>query len=220
MEAVSFSNIAVVSCGTLSLELNRLKDEGFLDTEHILYTVPGLHENIQELENQLVQRINQAKEKADNVLVVYGGKFCYVNADEPTKTMGTIIEEQGPRVARIEATHCMDMLAGEPEREKIAQEVAGGEKVWWMTPGWIKFRHQVFKGWDQGLANENFPRHTGGAVVLDAIGYTENDMTEHPEEFLEYSDWMGIPIQPYAITLDRFKSLLLEKASELKGLSL
>jgi hypothetical protein len=26
----------------------------------------------------------------------------------------------------------------------------------------VKFRHYVFKGWDQGLANENFPRHTGG----------------------------------------------------------
>ena len=219
MEEVSFSNIAIVSCGTLSLELNHLKNEGFLDTDHLFFTTPGLHENIQELEHQLVQRINKAKEKADKVLVVYGGKFCYVNADEPTRTMRTIIEEQGPRVVRIEATHCMDMLAGESEREKIGQQVAGGEKVWWMTPGWIKFRHQVFKGWDQGLANENFPRHTGGAVVLDAIGYVEQYMNEHPEEFLEYSDWMGIPIQPYPITLDRFKSLLLEKASELQGLS-
>jgi len=28
-----------------------------------------------------------AKEKADKVIVVYGGKFCYVNVDEPTRTM-------------------------------------------------------------------------------------------------------------------------------------
>ena len=35
MEAVSFSKIAIVACGTLSLELNHLKAEGFLDTEHI-----------------------------------------------------------------------------------------------------------------------------------------------------------------------------------------
>jgi hypothetical protein len=27
--------------------------------------------------------------------VVYGGKFCYVNADEPTRTMQQIIAEQG-----------------------------------------------------------------------------------------------------------------------------
>jgi hypothetical protein len=43
METVSFADIAIVSCGTMSLELNYLRDEGFLDTTHILYTVPGLH---------------------------------------------------------------------------------------------------------------------------------------------------------------------------------
>ncbi|MBW1796481.1 MAG: DUF1638 domain-containing protein, partial [Deltaproteobacteria bacterium] len=164
---------------------------------------------------QLIYRINKAKEKAGSVLVVYGGKFCYVNADEPTRTMRKIIEEQGPNVARVEATHCMDMLANEEQREKIAQEMAGGEKVWWMTPGWVKFRHYVFKGWDKGLANENFPRHTGGAIVLDALGYIDRYMAERPEEFLEYSDWMGIPIHAYPVTLDRFKSLLLKQADVL-----
>jgi hypothetical protein len=213
MDAISFSDIAIVSCGTLSLELNHLKKEGFLDTDHLFFTTPGLHENIRELERQLIARITKAKEKTNKVLVVYGGKFCYVNADEPTRTMKKIIEEQGPGVARVEATHCMDMIASEEERERIAQEVAGGEKVWWMVPGWIKFRHNVFQGWDKGLANENFPRHTGGAIVLDAIGYTEQYMSDKPEEFLEYSDWMGIPMQPYTMTLDRFKGLLSSQAA-------
>jgi hypothetical protein len=40
-------------------------------------------------------------------------------------------------------------------------------------------------------------------------------MAEQPEELLEYSDWMGIPIQPYPITLDRLKSLLSEQAAAL-----
>jgi len=211
MEQISFSDIAIVSCGTLSMELNHLKNEGFLDTNHFFFTTPGLHEDVRELERQLIERINKAKEKSDKVLVVYGGKFCYVNADEPLRTMRTIIEEQGPGVARVEATHCMDMMASEVERERIAQEVAGGEKVWWMTPGWIKFRHKVFKGWDRGLANENFPRHTGGAIVLDGIGYVDKYMAEKPEAFLEYSDWMGIPIQGYTVALDRFKALLSEQ---------
>ena len=212
MDQTSFSDIAIVSCGTLSPELSYLKETRFLDARQIFYTTPGLHEDPRELERQLVERIGKAKEKADGVIVVYGGKFCYVNANEPTRTMRTIIEEQGPAVRRIQASHCVDMLAGEEEREKIAQEMAGGEKVWWMTPGWIKFRHHVFKGWDKGLANENFPRHTGGAIVLDAIGYMDRYMSEQPEELLEYSDWMAIPIQPYTITLDRFKALLLEQA--------
>lgn len=129
--------------------------------------------------------------------------------------MKTIIEELAPGVARVQATHCVDMLMSEEERERIADEMAGGEKVWWITPGWIKFRNYVFKGWDKGLANENFPRHTGGAIALDAIIYMQRYMEEKPEELLEFSDWMGIPIQPYSITLDRLKFLLSDQAAAL-----
>ena len=217
MKNLSFKDTAIVSCGTLRMELNRLQTEGFLDTDHLFFTTPGLHEDIHELERQLVERINKAKELADQVIVVYGGKFCYVNADEPLRKMDTIIEEQGPKVVRINATHCMDMIASEPEREKIALEMAGGEKVWWMTPGWVRFRKLVFKGWDKGLANENFPRHAGGAIVLDSIGYLDEYMAEHPEEFLDYCDWMGIPMQACPATLDRFKSLLQEQLEKLQN---
>ncbi len=130
MGKISFSDIAIVACGTMNLELSHLKKEGFLDAQKIYYTKPGLHQNCHELEKQLIERITMAKEKADKVIVVYGGKFCYVNADEPTRTMQKIIEEQGPGVGRVQATHCMDMIAGETEREQIAQELAGGEKEW------------------------------------------------------------------------------------------
>jgi hypothetical protein len=217
MNTVSFSNIAIVSCGTLTLELGHLEKNGFLDTRHLYFTTPGLHEDIHELERQLIRRIETAKKAAAKVLVVYGGKFCYVNADNPTRTMPEIIAEQGPNVARVQATHCMDMIASKAEREDIAREIAGGEKVWWMTPGWIQFRHKVFKGWDKGLANENFPRHTGGAIVLDGIGFMDRYMAEHPEAFLEYADWMGIPITPYPVTLERFTSLLADQARRLSG---
>ena len=37
-------------------------------------------------------------------------------------------------------------------------------------------------------------------------------MAEDPEGFLEYADWMGIPIIPFTITLDRLKSLLAHQA--------
>ena len=110
----------------------------------------------------------------------------------------------------------MGMLASDDEMKNIADEIAGGEPVWFMTPGWVKFRAQVFKGWDKGVANENFPRHTGGAIVLDAIGFLDQYMAEKPEEFLEYCDWMGIPMQAYPITLDRFKKLLYDALMQLK----
>jgi hypothetical protein len=40
-------------------------------------------------------------------------------------------------------------------------------------------------------------------------------MEENPEAFFDYLDWMGIPIIPYSVTLDRFKSLLVEQAGKM-----
>jgi len=202
----SFRDYAIVSCGTLAPELNHLKKEGFLDAKQIVYTTPGRHEVLKELESQLIQKINTAKEHCQKIIVVYGGKFCYVNVDNPYRTIDTIMREQGTAISisRINATHCMDMLASESQREQIS----GGQKVWWLTPGWIIYRNYVFQDWDKGKANENFPQHTGGAVLLDGTGFWDKYCQEHPEKILEFSDWMGIEIRPHEITLDRLKNLL------------
>jgi hypothetical protein len=142
--------------------------------------------------------------------VVYGGKFCYLNTDNPYRTIDTIIQEQKEReiqISRIKATHCIDMLASEEEREIISQ----GEDVYWLTPGWMEYRQYVYRDWDKGKANENFPKHTGGAIMLDTIGYYDKVMGNEPEKILEFSDWMGIPIEPYRISLNRLKNLLLDQ---------
>lgn len=107
---------------------------------------------------------------------------------------------------RINATHCVDMLAGAEEREAIRN----GEKVFWLTPGWVIHRKYVFQDWDKGKANETFPQNTGGAVLLDSVGFWEDYSARHPEKILDFSDWVGIPIRPYEVSLDRFKRLLTE----------
>ncbi len=202
--SVSFEDYAVVSCGTLSLEINFLKKSGFLNARRILFTKPGRHERPEELETQLVKQIANAKKSAEKIIVVYGAKFCYLNANRPERTIGRILEEQGPGITRIDATHCVDMLAGSEEREEISR----GEKVFWLTPGWILYKDLVFEDWDKGKVNENFPKHTGGAILLDSIGFWNDYSEKKPEALLEYADWMGIPIIPHEVSLDRFKELL------------
>jgi len=205
-EQTSFRDYVIISCGTLAPELNYLRKEGFLDAKKIVYTTPGRHEVPKELESQLIEKINLAKQHSKKIIIVYGGKFCYVNVDNPYRTIDAIIAEQavGISISRINATHCMDMLAGEGHREEISES----KNIWWLTPGWVIYRNHVFQDWDKGKANENFPQHTGGAILLDGIGFWDRYCEEHPEDILEFSDWMGIEIRPHKVTLDRLKNLL------------
>ena len=153
MKKKSFKEYVIVSCGTLSPELNYLKKNDFLDSGKVLYTKPGRHEVPLELERQLIEKINLAKKYAKKIIVVYGGKYCYVNIKEPHKTIDEIIKMQGSEIQRINASHCIDMLASEKQREQIAAEVSHDKKVWWLSPGWLLYRHSVFQDWDKAMAN-------------------------------------------------------------------
>jgi len=59
-KSISFSDYAIVACGTMIPELNYLKEIGFLDVQAI-YTAPGLHQVPAELENQLQRQLEIAK---------------------------------------------------------------------------------------------------------------------------------------------------------------
>ena len=203
---LSFKDYAIVSCGTLAPELNYLREEGFLYADEIIYTKPGRHEVPKELESQLIQKIISVKQHCQKIIIVYGGKFCYLNIDDPFRTIDTIITEQavGISISRVNATRCVDMLINESQRRQICS----GHKVLWLTPGWIIYRNLVFQDWDKGKVNENFPQHTGGAILLDGIGFWDNYCRDHPEKILEFSDWMGMEIHPHKITLNRLKNLL------------
>jgi hypothetical protein len=216
----SFTECAVVACGSLIPELNRLKEEGFLDAVKLIYTAPGLHQRPIELERQLAECIRRAKESAKRVLVVYGGKYCYVNVKAPERSIDDVIAEcveEGYSITRTEAFNCVDMVVAESEQEKMAD----AKKCWFCTPGWMKYRTKMFEGWDRAVANENFPKYSGGAVMLDAVGYFDEISLEAPEEILDFSDWMGIPLEPQPVSLDRLKSVLaaaLERSGEAPGI--
>lgn len=68
----------------------------------------------------------------------------------------------------------------------------------------MKYYHYVFQDWEKVLVNENSPKHTGGAIMLDAVGYYDEVMGNDPEKILGFSNWMGI-------SLDRLKILLLDQ---------
>lgn len=199
---VSFEGIGIVACGTMRQELRALADEGFLDADAMLFTAPGLHEWPWELQEQLPRQLAKAAQRCSRVIVVYGER-CFLDTVDATRDTDALLREQGPQFHRIRAKNCIDMLADEDERRRIAD----GQKVYWLTPGWIAHWNYIFKDWDAGLANETFPGHDK-AIVLDALGYFDQLMADKPERILELSDWMKLPLEAAPVSLDRLKRLL------------
>ena len=202
MDAPTFEGSSVVSCGTLRPEVSLLREEGFLDADRVLFTAPGLHEWPGKLEEQLSRRIAEARETSDRVIVLYGQR-CFVDFDAPQRDVDALVDEQGGAISRVEAGNCVDMLAD----ESLRQEIAGEDKVYWLTPGWVANWKFIFKDWDAGLANETFPQNKK-AVLLDAVGFYQKTIEENPELILEFSDFMKIPLEPHPVSLDRLRDLL------------
>lgn len=205
----SFKGYAIVSCGTLHPELDYLRESGFLDADRILYTAPGLHENPRELERQLARQLGNARKYSQKIIVLYGSR-CYVDPIDPFRSVDELIQEQGGEISRVKAANCIDMLADAKERERISE----GGKIYWLSPGWLRYWKQIFKEWDIGLANETFPKNDK-AIVLDALGVFDECSQTSPEKVLEFSDWMKIPIESRRISLDRLKGLLSEQVQKM-----
>jgi len=211
-DRVSFKDHCIVSCGMLYPELTYLMKTGFLDPYRISFTPPGLHAIPSDLEKHLVRRLGRAKElcHSQKTIVVYGRR-CYVNVDQPSRRVDSIIEAQGEGIKRVQADYGYDMLAGIEERERISANEA--DKILWFTAGWLKNWKTVYQryfGWDRADANANFPGYYKKIIVLDGMGISDKYLNEHPEKVLELFDWTGVEVQFHEISLDRLKKLLLE----------
>jgi hypothetical protein len=191
-------------------EIASLRECGFLNPKHIFFTPPGLHALPERLENALLERLSGAHAfcPADKTLVVYGKK-CFVDPNEPSKRIESILREVNPEIVRVQGDYGYDMLAGFDDRQRISK--GRQDKILWFTPGWLrswKAIYQNYFGWDRADANANFPGYYDKIIVLDALGLSESYMTAHAEQILELFDWTGLEVEFQPITLDRFKQLL------------
>jgi len=202
----SFDDTSIVACGTLRQEVGQLVESGSLGAGRVLYTGPGLHERPAALESQLTRQLAKVCTDSRRVVVAYGGK-CFLDTRDPSRDTSALIHETCPSAVRVRADNCVDMLARRQERERLA----AGAKVYWLTPGWLRHWGTIFKDWDAAKANETFPQHEK-AVVLDAVGFLDAFSAAKPERLLEISDWMRLPIEGVAVSLDRLRDLLAEAA--------
>jgi hypothetical protein len=212
-----FDRCSIVACGTLRRELGYLHESGFLDVERVLYTGAGLHAKPEQLERQLVRQLERARESSPNVIVVYGSK-CYLDPNQPGKTIDSIVAEAGAR--RVQAQGCIDMLCDTECRRALS----GDENVLWLSPGWIENWRRIWQdylGWDAADANMNFPGFYRRAIFLDPqpLGVFDDWTAHSPEKILEFSDWTRLSVESRPVTLDRLKKLLMQCRTESRGAS-
>ncbi len=200
-----FTGYSIVACGTMRPELERLRDDGFLEADSLLFTAPGLHEDCKELKRQLLQQLDRATQTSPRVIVVYGSK-CYIDSQDMSRSLDDLLAEHPGSISRTKAANCVDMLASKPERDAIA----AGQPVYWLTTGWLKYWKAIFKKWSHAEANETFPKHDK-AILLDPLGTYEHYVETAPQELLEFADWMNLPIEPHEVTLERLKALLIQE---------
>jgi hypothetical protein len=209
---LTFEDRCVISCGMLHPEMTHLMEAGFLNARRVLFTPPGLHALPDKLEEHLLKRLMQARTWCpDHKIIVVYGKKCYVNVDEPLKRVDSILQAAGQGIVRVQGDYGYDMLAGFEDRQRISE--GRQDKILWFTPGWLKSWKTVYQryfGWDEADANANFPGFYDKIIVLDGLGLAEEYTTQHVEEILELFDWMGLEVEFYPITLDRFKGLLMD----------
>ena len=208
MAYTNYKDIILVVCEALRPEIERLREAGEIDFKDVLYVHPGSHERPRILEEQLPDRLAQAAESGSRVVVALGTK-CYFDLDNPERNIDALIAASPAKARRVQAEDCVDMLADTGQRSEIAQD----RSIYWMTPGWVLEREKIFEGWDHGKANETFPRHDA-VVLLDALNFFEDLSMENPEELLDFSDWLGVGLEPAPVNLDRLLRLLKKAAEE------
>ena len=210
-----FREHCVVSCGILYPEMKHLMDTGFLNPRQSLFTPPGLHAKPTELENKLVHRLEKLKAScADDKIIVAYGKKCYVDTDQPTRRVDSILQEHGPGIARLQGDYGYDILSSFEERQRLSGERES--HTLWFTLGWLKSWKTIYQryfGWDRADANANFPGFYDRIIVLDTLNVADEYMTERAEMILELFDWTGLVVEFHPVTLDRLKGLLLDSLS-------
>jgi hypothetical protein len=202
--------LAIVSCGSFKEDLEMLRAEGLLDGVEVFYTEPCLKERPRKLEELLKMRIAEAKAGVDRVLVIYGDG-CFIDTADFSRSIDSLIADTGCEHERVREHSCIEMMLSEKDKEGLSE----GMKVYWMMPAWVENKNEVFEEWDLGKRNQTFPQNDM-AIVVDSRGFYDRLMEEDPERILDFSDWMGIPLDARAITLDRFKELLLAALKRLR----
>ena len=179
---------SLIACGILKAEVEAALSQRGLSAP-VFYLAPAPCVEPKALLRQLRTLLDRAAQVSDDIVVLIGR--CHPELDE-------ILASYPARRATI--NDCFDALLGE-ERKLIDRE----SNTFYTSTAWLDHWQRALRRsmqWGQVDARQNFG-HYDRILLLDAGLKPVPD-----EKILEYFDYLQVPVEPHAITLDALGTLL------------
>jgi hypothetical protein len=189
-------SLSIVSCGIFRFELEKILPEirealGGPDIQ-VEFLPPALDAHADTLEESVTEKLESRRD--DKTVLLYGG-MCHTEWARITGKSGAAYPKK--------AANCVEMLFS-PERKKASD---AAQNVYYLTTGGLKLWKEIYQeghGWDPADARINFG-YFEKVIVLDTGLFEISD-----EELFEFFDYTQVPIEVMKISLDYFKSLVLD----------
>ena len=188
--------LSILSCGIFRFELEKILPEmrdalGGEDIQ-VEFLAPALDARADTLEKSVAEKLESHQD--DKNVLLYGG-MCHTEWARITGKSGAVYPKK--------AANCVEMIFS-PERKKASDAL---ENIYYLTTSGFKLWKEIYqeeRGWDSVDARINFG-YFQKVIVLDTGLFEISD-----EELFEFFDYTQVPTEVMKISLDYFKSLVLD----------
>ncbi|MDR2393863.1 MAG: DUF1638 domain-containing protein [Treponema sp.] len=187
--------LSILSCGIFQFELENILPEikealGGRELP-VAFLSPALDVKADLLEKSVTEHIEAHPQ--DTTILLYGG-MCHTEWARITEKSGAVYPK---------AANCVEILLS-PEKKKLS-DTSGN--TYYLTMGGLKLWKEIYQqghGWDSTDARINFGSFEK-VVVLDTGIFPISE-----EALFEFFEYTQVPVEIMQISLDYFKSLILE----------
>jgi hypothetical protein len=187
---------AIIACGVFQKEIEHLKESlGF--PFQASYLGSGLHVDFDELKQALEGELEKCRD-SEGTIVIYGQ--CHPLIDEILKPY---------KAALIDCQNCVDAFI----TRKGVEEWARSGLYFYLSPGWLDAWKEIFSrlGWTPSEARLQMGSFKG-VIYMNTL----KDAARREQELLEFFDYTNLPFEVMPVSLDHFKSLIIDAKQSLE----
>jgi hypothetical protein len=177
--------LKIIACGIFRPELNKIipalrRELNDRDIE-VTFLPPGLHNNCNKMETEIVE--NLEADKNGKPLLLYGC-MCHTELESIAKNYDAVLPA---------GKNCIEIILS--PRKKAEIDMSGN--VFYLTAGWVRQWRDIFQD-------------GAGITACDKIVMLDDGCVEiSDEELLDFFDYIQIPIEIMKVSLNYFKENLI-----------